>query len=133
MYSRESRNEGRTELQALGDLAHILDDHIGRESEEDAEADPKLPSHGESSPDRCRSHLGRIDGHRGGLCSQTKTEDEADDKQLLPVSREAGSDWRDHQDNRDEEDLSSATEPFVQGVGHSSHCTCMVVSLTLRD
>ena len=55
-----------------------------RDQREGTSHDPKLPEHDERAPNASWGHLGRVDGYRGVLCTDTDTHYKSGSKQALP-------------------------------------------------
>lgn len=137
-HEDKGRDEGRAELQAPGVVAHVLDNDVGREAQEDACGqkgvlatwlvtrggdnnnnddgrrarrtghDPELPEHDEGAASPGRGHLGRVDGHRGVLGADADAHDEPGGEEALPRLGKGRPDGRCRETGGRDEDLASA-------------------------
>lgn len=99
----EGWDEGRTELETPSDGTNVFDNDVGAEAQEDTcgrqsasvsrratkgrqltDHDPKLPEHDEGTSNSSRGYLGRVDGDRGVLCTDTDTHDKSRREQSFP-------------------------------------------------
>ncbi|KAI6750394.1 hypothetical protein HG530_014675 [Fusarium avenaceum] len=111
----EGGDKGRTEFESPGDVADILDDDVGAETEEDTLC-WLLPEHDEGTSNASRSHLSRINRHGSVLGSDTNSHDKTDGEKLLPVPGETRGDRRSNQATGCDEDLSTSTKVVVERI-----------------
>lgn len=113
---RNSREEGRSELETPGKLSDVVHGKIGAETEEDTESCPHLPCHDKTSTNRGRYVFGGVNWYGRSLGAHTNTEEETTDEQLVPVLRESRANDREQTENSREEDGPTSTKVVVQGV-----------------
>ena len=86
--------------------------------------DPKLPEHDQGSSDPGRGELGREDGDRGVLGTDSNAHDETNGEERFPGFGETGGNRSGSQAGSSDEDLSSSTEVVVKRVRDESTAAC---------
>lgn len=116
----EGGDKGRSELKTPSDIADVLYNDVGAETEEDASHYPQLPEHDQSTTDTGRGHFGGEDGHSRIFGANADAHDESSSEEFLPGPRKSRADGGCSKTKSGNEDLTSATEIVVERVDDPS-------------
>lgn len=111
-----TRDKGRSKLQAPGNRAGIHDSQVGAKAQEDAKCRPQLPGHDEAAANNSGRVLSTENGDSGGFQTHPNSQQEAGNEELRPALGDSRSNGCKSTENSGDEDGSTTTEETVDRV-----------------